>query len=109
MHSFIIRCIRNTLSLPYCVTSTQNVNDKELKTKTQKKNKTVYCLLGTLCVCVYVFSDLSFNDISAISKRWLYGLDSLQRLYVVTLLTYLLSQPTFFSVVFACIVHACHD
>ena len=38
-----------------------------------------------VCVCVFC-SDLSFNNISVISKRWLYGLNSLQRLYVAALL-----------------------
>jgi len=38
-----------------------------------------------VAVCAYVVSDLSFNNISTISKRWLYGLNSLQRLYVMLL------------------------
>jgi len=43
-------------------------------------------------VYVCLFSDLSFNEITAVSKRWLYGLNSLQRLYVVTnSFTYLLA------------------
>jgi len=46
-------------------------------------NCLVMFLLAAHCVYVFVISDLSFNNISTLSKRWLYGLSSLQRLYVI--------------------------
>lgn len=41
------------------------------------------CVIVSYYVVTSICRDLSFNNVSVVSKRWLYGLNSLQRLYVV--------------------------